>query len=194
MQVVNCTTPSQYFHVLRRQMKRSYRAPLVIFTPKSLLRHPKAAAQIAEFASGGFQQVIDDPIASERPDDVRRVFACTGKVYYDLLAEREKRLGDRQHEIAILRVEQLYPWPERRLQEIFARYGGARGWTWVQEEPLNMGAWTFVRERLRIVLADKVPLEHAGRPESASPAAGSPRIHKAQLEQLLEDAFGDRDR
>jgi len=191
MQVVNCTNPAQYFHVLRRQMKRGYRAPLVIFTPKSLLRHPKAAAQVAQFATGGFERVLDDPIASERPDDVRRVFACSGKVYYDLLAEREKRLGERQHEIAIVRLEQLYPWPERQLQRIFDRYASARSWSWVQEEPLNMGPWTFVRERLRAVLADKAPLEHAGRPEAASPAAGSGRVHKAQLEQLLQDAFGD---
>jgi len=193
MQVVNCTNPAQYFHVLRRQMKRTYRAPLVIFTPKSLLRHPKAAAHVSQFASGRFQEVIDDPIASERPDEVRRVFACTGKVYYDLVEERAKRLGEgREHEIAILRIEQIYPWPEEQLQEIFGRYGVAQSWTWVQEEPLNMGAWTFVRERLRAVLADKAPLRHAGRPEAASPAAGSPRVHKAQLERLLEDAFGDR--
>jgi 2-oxoglutarate dehydrogenase E1 component len=192
MQVVNCTNPAQYFHVLRRQMRRSYRAPLVIFTPKSLLRHPKAAAHVSQFTSGGFQQVIDDPIAQARPDEVRHVMACSGKVYYDLIAEREKRYGDRENEVAIVRVEQLYPWPERPLQELVARYSAAEKWTWAQEEPLNMGAWTFVRPRLRGVLGDKAPLSRAGRPEAASPAAGSPRIHKQQLEQLLEDAFGDR--
>ena len=192
MQVVNCTNPAQYFHVLRRQMRRTYRAPLVIFTPKSLLRHPKAAAHVSQFTTGSFQEVIDDPIAAARPDEVRHVLACTGKVFYDLIAEREKRYGERENEVAIVRVEQLYPWPERQLQAIAARYGAAEKWVWVQEEPLNMGAWTFVRDRLRVVLDDKAALAHAGRPEAASPAAGSPRVHKAQLEKLLEDAFGDR--
>jgi 2-oxoglutarate dehydrogenase E1 component len=190
--VVNCTTPAQYFHVLRRQMMRDYRAPLVIFTPKSLLRHPKAASHVKDFATGRFQPVIDDPLAAARSEDVRRVLACSGKVYYDLVAEREKRLGDREHEIAVVRVEELYPWPESQLREVFARYGAAERWTWVQEEPLNMGPWTFVRDRLREILGDKVPLARAGRPEAASPAAGSPRVHKAQLEALLEEAFGDR--
>jgi 2-oxoglutarate dehydrogenase E1 component len=191
-QVVNCTTPAQFFHVLRRQMRRAWRAPLVVFTPKSLLRHPKAASRVADFTTGGFQEVIDDPIAAARADEVRRVLVCTGKVYYDLVAERGKRFGGREHEVAILRIEELYPWPERRLLELFARYGAAAKWTWVQEEPLNMGAWTFVRERLREVLGDKVPLAHTGRPEAASPATGSLRVHKAQLVQLLEDTFGDR--
>jgi 2-oxoglutarate dehydrogenase E1 component len=187
---VNCTNPAQYFHVLRRQMRRSYRAPLVIFTPKSLLRHPKAASRIEEFATGSFREVIDDPVASERPDDVRRVIACTGKVYYDLVEERAKRLPGREHEVAVVRVEQIYPWPETELTEIFGRYANAEARVWCQEEPKNMGAWTFVRDRLQSIIGEKARLQCAGRPEAASPAVGSPRIHRAQLQAFLDEAFG----
>jgi 2-oxoglutarate dehydrogenase complex dehydrogenase (E1) component-like enzyme len=190
IQVVNCTNPAQYFHVLRRQMRRAYRAPLVIFTPKSLLRHPKAAAQVEQFTTGSFQEVIDDPIAAARSEDVRRVIACTGKVYYDLIEERAKRLAGREHELAVVRVEQLYPWPEAELSEIFGRYSGAESRVWCQEEPRNMGAWTFVRDRLESIIGDKQRLICAGRPEAASPAVGSPRIHRAQLRALLDEALG----
>jgi 2-oxoglutarate dehydrogenase E1 component len=189
IQVVNCSNPAQYFHVLRRQMRRGYRAPLVIFTPKSLLRHPKAASRVAEFTSGHFQRVIDDPVARERPDDVQRVIACTGKVYYDLVEERAKRFAGSEHEVAIVRVEQLYPWPEVELLELFGRYENAKWKLWAQEEPRNMGAWTFVRDRLQSIVGDKVRLGCAARPEAASPAVGSPRVHRAQLKALLDEAF-----
>ncbi|MCR9098076.1 MAG: 2-oxoglutarate dehydrogenase E1 component [bacterium] len=191
MQVVNCTNPAQYFHVLRRQMRRGYRAPLVVFTPKSLLRHPKAASQLEDFTSGTFQEVIDDPIAAERADDVRRVIACTGKVYYDLIESRAQRLPGREHEVAIIRIEQPYPWPEAQLAGIYGRYARAESRVWAQEEPKNMGAWTFVRDRLQAIIGDKRHLEVAGRPEAASPAVGSPRIHRAQLAALLDEAFGE---
>ncbi len=191
MQVVNCTRPAQYFHVLRRQMRRGYRAPLVIFTPKSLLRHPKAASNLDEFTSGTFQEVIDDPIAAERAEEVRRVVACTGKVYYDLIEARAARLPGREHEVAIVRIEQLYPWPEAELAAIYGRYPNAESRVWAQEEPKNMGAWTFVRDRLQAIIGDKRHLEVAGRPEAASPAVGSPRIHRAQLAQLIDEAFGE---
>jgi 2-oxoglutarate dehydrogenase E1 component len=190
MQVVNCTNPAQYFHVLRRQMRRSYRAPLVVFTPKSLLRHPKAAARVEDFVSGSFQEVIDDPIAAARADEVQRVIACTGKVYYDLIEERAKRFAGHEHEIAVVRVEQLYPWPEAQLSEIFGQYNRAEARVWCQEEPRNMGAWTFVRDRIQSIIGEKVRLECAGRPEAASPAVGSPRIHRAQLQRFLDEAFG----
>ena len=191
MQVVNCTRPAQYFHVLRRQMRRGYRAPLVIFTPKSLLRHPKAASTLDEFTSGTFQEVIDDPIAAERAEEVRRVVACTGKVYYDLIEARAARLPGREHEVAIVRIEQLYPWPEAELAAIYGRYANAESRVWAQEEPKNMGAWAFVRDRLQAIIGDKRHLEVAGRPEAASPAVGSPRIHHAQLAQLIDEAFGE---
>ncbi len=189
IQVVNCTSPSQYFHVLRRQIKRPYRAPLVVFTPKSLLRHPKAASRIEEFTRGSFQETIDDPIAAARPEDVKRVFVCTGKVYYDLKEERAKRLPGREHEIAIVRIEQLYPWPKAEVTEILERYTNAEHRIWVQEEPHNMGAWTFVRDRLQSIIGSKAFIEYAGRQAAASPAAGSPRVHRAQLQAFLDDAF-----
>jgi 2-oxoglutarate dehydrogenase E1 component len=189
LQVVNCTTPAQYFHVLRRQMRRSYRAPLVIFTPKSLLRHPKAASPVEAFTTGRFQEVIDDPIAAERPGDVKRIVVCTGKVFYDLVEERKKRFPGREHEVAILRIEQLYPWPEAELRRVMSTYRGPEQVVWCQEEPLNMGGWGFVRDRLRVIVESWATLGHTGRPEAASPAAGSPRIHKAQQAALLDEAF-----
>jgi 2-oxoglutarate dehydrogenase E1 component len=190
IQVVNCTNPAQYFHVLRRQMLRPYRAPLVVFTPKSLLRHPKAASSVEEFTTGRFQTVIDDPVAGARAGEVQRVIACTGKLYYDLFEERARRLAGHEHEVALIRVEQLYPWPELELAEVFGGYGEAVDCVWAQEEPRNMGAWTFVRDRLQAIVGDKRRLECAGRPEAASPAVGSPRIHRAQLAALLDEAFG----
>jgi 2-oxoglutarate dehydrogenase E1 component len=191
MQVVNCTTPAQYFHVLRRQMLRDYRAPLVIFTPKSLLRHPKAASRVEDFVEGRFKELIDDPICQDRPEAVRRLIACSGKVYYDLKEERERRLGeDRADEVALVRVEQLYPWPEDAFGEILARYNRREEVVWCQEEPQNMGAWTFVRPRIRNLLPAADHVRYAGRDEAASPATGSARVHKAQLERFLEDALG----
>jgi 2-oxoglutarate dehydrogenase E1 component len=191
MQVVNCTSSAQFFHVLRRQMLRTYRAPLVIFTPKSLLRHPKASSAVEEFSSGRFREVIDDPIAAARPDDVKRVIACTGKVYYDLVEERARRFAGHEHEVAVIRVEQLYPWPEAELTEMIGRYSSAENRIWCQEEPHNMGAWTFVRDRIQSIIGNKARLGYAGRPEAASPAAGSPRIHRAQLQAFLDEALGD---
>jgi 2-oxoglutarate dehydrogenase E1 component len=190
MQVVNCTTPAQYFHVLRRQMLRGYRAPLVVFTPKSLLRHPKAASQVEEFVGGSFEELIDDPLAKENPEAVRRTIVCSGKVYYDLKAERDDRLGDRAREVAIVRLEQVYPWPEAQLSEMLERYGAAQDVVWCQEEPQNMGPWTFVWPRIQSMLGTRRQLRYAGRDEAASPATGSPRVHKAQLESFLESALG----
>ena len=190
MQVVNCTTPAQYFHVLRRQMLREYRAPLVIFTPKSLLRHPKAASRVEDFTKGRFQELIDDQVATQDPDAVRRVILCSGKVYYDLKTEREDRLGDRAAEVAILRLEQIYPWPEDALTAALERYGAASDVVWCQEEPQNMGPWTFIWPRIQNLLGSARQLRYAGREEAASPATGSPRIHNAQLEAFLESALG----
>ncbi|MCP3985985.1 MAG: 2-oxoglutarate dehydrogenase E1 component, partial [bacterium] len=191
-QVVNCTTPAQYFHVLRRQMRRPYRAPLVVFTPKSLLRAPHATSQVADFANRGFQSVIDDPDIRD-PSSVRRVLCCSGKVYYDLVAHREKResaaAGDTAADVAIVRVEELYPWPEEQIQQIMDRYSDAEGVFWVQEEPANMGSWTFVRERLQGQLRTLAKLGYSGRVDHASPATGSGRIHRAEQAALVETAF-----
>ncbi|MGH0033136.1 MAG: 2-oxoglutarate dehydrogenase E1 component [Myxococcota bacterium] len=192
MQVVNCTTPAQYFHVLRRQMTRGYRSPLVIFTPKSLLRLPRATSRPEDLAHGRFAHVIDDAEAAAQAEAVERVVLCSGKVYYELLEERLRRYGDAELPTAIVRVEQLYPWPEESIGMVLRRFPNARTVVWCQEEPANMGAWTFVRERLRRA-AGGLPLVYAGRPASASPAVGSPRLHKQGQTALLRDAFDSKD-
>lgn len=151
----------------------------------------KAASRIDELTQGGFQHVIDDEIAAANPSQVGRVLVCSGKVYYDLKEERAKRYAGSEHEVAIVRVEQIYPWPEAKLAEIFGRYASAKARIWVQEEPRNMGPWTFVRDRIQAILGDKQKIEYAGRAEAASPAVGSPRVHRAQLQALLDEAFGE---
>jgi 2-oxoglutarate dehydrogenase E1 component len=193
IQVVNCTTPAQYFHVLRRQMLRNFRAPLVVFTPKSLLRHPRAVSGAEELARGRFHPVLGDPEADRSPESVRRVLLHQGKIHYELLERRERELaaagGTGGPETAILRVEQLYPWPEAELADSLQRFGAARDFVWVQEEPANMGAWTFVRERLQQLLRPGLRLRYAGRRESASTATGSLRVHRAEQQAILDAAF-----
>jgi 2-oxoglutarate dehydrogenase E1 component len=190
IQVVNCSTAAQYFHVLRRQMCRRYRAPLVIFTPKSLLRLPRAMSPPDELASGRFHPVLDDAVATARPQAVRRVVLCSGKLYYDLLEERLRRFGDAEVPVALVRVEELYPWPGARLASALARFPDAKHVVWCQEEPRNMGAWSFVQEPLRELLRDGQQLVYAGRAASASTAAGSPRVHRQEQAQLVAEAFG----
>ncbi len=192
VQVAVCTTPAQYFHVLRRQMLRNFRAPLVLFTPKSLLRHPRAVSGADDFARTRFQRVLGDPEAVREPGSVRRVLFCSGKIFYELLERREGELAGRGGAapgIAIVRVEQLYPWPEAELAEQIQRFGAAGEFVWVQEEPANMGAWTFVRERLQDLLRPGLRLRYAGRRESASPATGSLRVHRAEQQAILDAAF-----
>jgi 2-oxoglutarate dehydrogenase E1 component len=190
MQVVNCTTPAQYFHVLRRQMHRAYRTPLVIFTPKSLLRLPRAASRPIELATGRFLPVVPDLVAEASPDAVRRVVFSSGKVYYDLLEERLRLHGDANLPVALVRVEQLHPWPEQAIGSVLERFAKAVDVVWCQEEPANMGAWTFVRERIQGALLPSQRLHYAGRRESASPATGSGRIHRAEQETLVDAALG----
>src|SRR5262249_34038923 len=146
IQVCNLTTPAQYFHVLRRQMKRNFRKPLIIMTPKSLLRHKEAVSPLEHFTAGHFQEMIDDDHAD--PRRVRRVLLCSGKIYYDLQAARSKAEAD---EVAIIRVEQFYPFRHELLDKILGRYRQAREWAWVQEESQNMGGWTFMELRLRML-------------------------------------------
>ena len=189
LQVANCTTPAQYFHLLRRQMHRNYRAPLVIFTPKSLLRLPAAQSPVIEFSSGRFQPVLDDPQASSHPEAVRRVIFCSGKIYYELVAEREKRLAGDSGQVALVRIEELYPWPGDRVSDVIRRYPNSQRVYWVQEEPANMGAWTFVRERIVDALLPGENLAYAGRTPKASPAVGSMRLHRREQAQLLDAAF-----
>jgi 2-oxoglutarate dehydrogenase E1 component len=182
IQVCNLTTPAQYFHALRRQVARAFRKPLVVLTPKSLLRHKECVSPVENLVSDLFHEVLDD--ASVKPDKVRRVLLCSGKVYYDLL---EARTGRKFDSVAIVRVEQLYPFPQMQLAEVFERYSAAREWVWVQEESQNMGAWTFVEPRLRSL---GMAIEYVGRDASASPATGSLKVHKREQAELVEAALG----
>jgi 2-oxoglutarate dehydrogenase E1 component len=182
IQVVYPSTPAQYFHVLRRQVKRSFRKPLILMTPKSLLRHRAAVSPVEEFTSARFQEVIPDPI---EPDRVRRVVLCSGKVHYDLAAKRES--AGKTREVAIVRLEQFYPWPADALKEAVAPYRAARQWVWAQEESQNMGGWTFVSPRLRDLL--DVNFEYVGRDASASPATGSHSVHEREQAELVEAAI-----
>jgi multifunctional 2-oxoglutarate metabolism enzyme len=189
MQVAYPTTPAQYFHLLRRQMRggtdrRGLRKPLVVMTPKSLLRHPKAIATLEELASGAFQTVLDDSRVAD-PSRITRILACTGKIYYELLAAHEARGGD----FAIVRLEQLYPFPQAEFGAVLRRYPSAQHVVWVQEEPRNMGAWAFVRGHIQPMLGPNQAIGYAGRPRSASPAPGSPKVHQREQAQLIEAAF-----
>jgi 2-oxoglutarate dehydrogenase E1 component len=181
IQVCNLTTPAQYFHVLRRQMKRNFRKPLIIMTPKSLLRHKEAVSPLEHFSTGHFQEVIDDEHAECAR--VRRVLLCSGKVYYDLHAGRIKTGTD---EVAIIRVEQFYPLRTELLDKILGRYRQAREWAWVQEESQNMGGWTFMDQRLRAL---GYAVEYVGRDASASPATGSLKVHQREQRELVEAAL-----
>jgi 2-oxoglutarate dehydrogenase E1 component len=187
MQVVNATTPAQYFHLLRRQMRRNFRKPLVVMTPKSLLRHPSARSALAELTDGHFSEVLDDPQAD--PGKVGRVFLMSGKVYYDFRWNaHEKKPRTLPADVALVRIEQLYPFPEQQLQRVAQRYPRAHKWLWVQEEPMNMGAWTFMDAQLRRM---RLPVEYVGRDASASPATGSHRIHEREQRELVEAALND---
>ena len=184
MQVVYPTTPGQIFHVLRRQMHRSFRKPLVVMTPKSLLRHKSCVSGIDELAAGGFRNVIDDDTAE--PDSIRRLILCTGKIYYDLLAERgEKGIDD----VALVRLEQLYPFPEAGLAEAIGRYRKAEEFLWVQEEALNMGAWYFVQPQLDELLPESAELGYVGRDEAASPAVGDAGQHQTEQHEIVAQAL-----
>jgi len=198
LQVANCTTPANYFHILRRQLKREIRKPLILMTPKSLLRHKRAVSRLDELATGtSFHRVLWDD-AQLLPDEkiklvpdakIRRVVMCCGKVYYDLYEEREKRGID---DIYLLRVEQLYPFPTKAVAQELFRFAHAE-MMWCQEEPRNMGAWNFVEHYLEWAL-NQIEAKHrrpryAARPASASPAVGQMSKHQAQLKQLLDDAL-----
>jgi len=194
MQVANCTTPAQIFHLLRRQVKRDFRKPLVVMTPKSLLRHKLAVSPVADLADGAFHEVLDEPSAplpavTVDAAQVKHLLCCSGKVYYDLIAERERR---QQSDVAIVRLEQLYPFPAKQLQAVFARYPQAQDIAWVQEEPRNMGAWTFIHEYLPSLLQGKQRLRYAGRNAQASPAVGFQKVHQQEQTALLNLALAGK--
>lgn len=185
LQVVNCTTPAQFFHVLRRQIHRRFRKPLVVMSPKSLLRHPACVSDLSEFTDGTFQLVLDDPAGLEA-GVVRSVLLCSGKVFYTLLHGREERVVE---DVAIVRIEQLYPFPRREIAEVLARYPYASDIRWVQEEPENQGAWRFVRPLLEEILGPERSLRYVGRDEAASPATGNYKVHEAEELALVDAAF-----
>ncbi len=188
MQVCQPTTPAQIFHLLRRQMIRMFRKPLVILTPKSLLRNKEAVSPLQDLARGGFQTVIGETDAGVDAKAVKKVVLCTGKVYYDLLiARRERELKD----VALLRVEQLYPFPHKSLDAELKKYPAATQVVWCQDEPQNQGAWFFVQHHIQEALKDGQRLSYAGRPASASPAVGYYDKHYAQQKELLVAALGD---
>jgi 2-oxoglutarate dehydrogenase E1 component len=187
MQVANLTTPAQYFHLLRRQVRRAFRKPLVIMTPKSLLRDPRAVSTAGEMTGDTrFHEVLDDDRLIAPPSRITRLIFCSGKVYYDLLDYREK---NKVKNVAIIRLEQIYPFHADGIAEIVARYPRAnKKWVWCQEEPLNMGAWGFVYPRLE-KLSRGANVRYAGRDRSASTAAGSKAVHTREQQQLVEGAF-----
>lgn len=184
IQVTNITTPANYFHLLRRQLKRSFRKPLVVFTPKSLLRHPLCVSKLEEFTDGQFQEVIDDTYV--KTADVKRVLLCSGKIYYELL---EKQQTDQRKDVAIVRLEQLYPTPYAQLEAIKEKYSKAKELMWVQEEPENMGAWPYLCRKLR---NSDVHLDVISRKESSSTATGYAKQHISQQLYIIGKAFEDK--
>jgi 2-oxoglutarate dehydrogenase E1 component len=185
MQVAVPTTPAQIYHLLRRQMIRYFRKPLIVLTPKSLLRHKEAVSSLDELANGHFHNVIGETDRIE-PKKVQRVIVCSGKVYYELAAyRREHKIDD----VAILRLEQQYPFPHDDYKREIGKYPAAKEVVWCQEEPQNQGAWYRLNIYLRSDLDDRKTLYYAGRPVSASPAVGYAAKHAAEQKQLVEDAF-----
>ena len=182
LRVAYPSTPAQYFHVLRRQTKLPQR-PLVLMQPKSLLRLAQAASRVTDLSEAGFRAVLDDPKGAEKRQHVKRLVFCTGKVYYDLLAA-----GIPDH-VAVARVEELYPWPHEEVASLVDRYPAIDEVAWVQEEPKNMGAWTFVAPRLRVSTGNALVIRYYGRPEQASPAEGYPDTHAAEQQRIITDAL-----
>ena len=183
--VANVTKPANYFHLLRRQLAREFRKPLIVMAPKSLLRFPKCVSPLEDFAEGTkFQEVFDDPIVGEDDkliEEVKIVLWCSGKVYYDLL---EKQAAENRYDVAIVRLEQLYPFPKVQCDEINRKYGKKTAFVWVQEEPSNMGAWQYILAFYR-----NFDLQLVARKSSASPATGFSSIHKKEQADIVERAF-----
>ena len=186
MRVTYPTTPAQYFHMLRRQAIRRPERPMIVMTPKSLLRLPQATSTIGELTEGGFRHVLEDPTV-EDPSKVRRLVLCTGKIYYDIQGHARRAERD---DVAVGRLELLYPFPGPALTELIELYPNLAEVVWAQEEPRNMGALTFVGPRLRAVVPRKVPLAHASRPERASPAEGKAKMHAEHQDEIILEALG----
>ena len=181
LQVCTPSTPAQFFHLLRRQMKQPFRRPLVVFTPKSLLRHPRCVSARAELEAGSFQEFLLDGAEGVK---VTTVILCSGKIFFELLERKETEGRD---DLALIRVEQLYPLHTGLLRDVLALYQGVERFCWVQEEPANMGAWSFLRPQLAEIIGSEP--HYIGRPAAPAPATGSHRIHKEEQEKIIIDAF-----
>ena len=186
MQIVQPTSASQIFHVLRRQMVRNLRKPLIIFTPKSLLRNKDATSPLADFTKGDFRTVLGEQKTDLVAEKVKRVIVCSGKVYYDLVKKRDEK---KANDVAIVRVEQLYPFPHRAFGNELKKYPNATDIVWCQDEPQNQGAWFFVQHYIHENMQEGQKLGYAGRPASASPAVGYAHLHQDQQKALLDQAF-----
>lgn len=182
MQLVNCTTPANQFHVLRRQLKRDFRKPLICFTPKKLLRYPSCVSSLNDFTTGGFQEVIDDVTAKKK--NIQKLVFCSGKIFYEII---EEKLKLKDNTSAIIRLEQLYPFPKNQLIDLLEKYKDAKEFIWAQEEPENMGAWTFINRNF-----PKVSLKYIGRLESASPATGFSKMHEKQQQAIIDSIFDNK--
>ena len=198
IQVVNCTTPSNYFHVLRRQMHREFRKPLIMMTPKSLLRHKRCISNISEFISkSSFHRVLEDDayikennlITLKKDNEIKKVVMCSGKIYYDLIEEREKTNKDN---IVFIRLEQLYPFPAKTLAKVLKKYKKAK-FIWCQEEPKNMGAWNtvknYIERTLEMINLKDINIKFVGRSASSTTATGNANKHLAQQKEILEKIF-----
>lgn len=177
--VVNITSPSNFFHVLRRQLKRPFRKPLIVMSPKSLLRHPRCTSDWHELTAGGFKEVLEDKSVTD-PSSIKRILFCSGKIFFDLIEKKEKMKRD---DVAIIRIEQLYPFPDKQLDNIINKYKGAT-LKWVQEEPFNMGAYSFIKINWK-----SIDIEGISRKASASPAIGYSKLHVKEQEEILMKAF-----
>jgi 2-oxoglutarate dehydrogenase E1 component len=186
IQVAYPSTPAQYYHLLRRQVMRPFRKPLAVMTPKSLLRHPEVVSKLDEFASGQFQRVIAETSSSIAPDNVKKILFCTGKIYYELRKQRETL---KREDVAIIRLEELYPMNEALLHEVFGFYKEGTPVVWVQEEPENMGAWRYLHNKYCANFLGRHPFSVISRAASASPATGSAATHKREQEQIINQAF-----
>ena len=186
MRLANPSTAAQYFHLLRRQARIAKPRPLVVFTPKGLLRMGAAASKLSELTEGAFQFVLDDPRAQDRRDQVRRLVLCSGKIYYDIDGHERRADAD---SVAIARVELLYPFARDQLAELISSYPNLEEIVWVQEEPKNMGAWKVMFRRLPEVIPEGVELRYTGRPQRASPGEGYPAAHRSEQERIVLTAL-----
>ncbi|MCA1778583.1 MAG: 2-oxoglutarate dehydrogenase E1 component, partial [Xanthomonadaceae bacterium] len=189
IQVCVPSLPSQMFHMIRRQMIRPWRKPLIVMTPKSLLRHHDSVSSLEDLAEGSFRLTIDDP-RQPQPDKVKRIVFCAGKVYFDLTKHIDNADNDFES-VAIVRIEQLYPFPHDEVGDVIQRYAGAEQVVWCQEEPMNQGAWFQIRHNLQAEIRDDQSLEYAGRKPSAAPAVGYYQVHVEQQQRLVKQALAD---